>query len=229
LTQDLLVRAALTMIDEAGVEEFSMRALSRRLDVNPNALYWHVADLDALLGLVSAHLIASVRIPPAATPWREVLRYVGRSYRAVVAAHPRCASLLTGRLVTNSSADFLLVEALLDALHQAGIPAQELVPAYNGVVGSLAGFVGVEFAALPPSQSDWADKRRADLAGLEPDAFPRMSEVADELPGALLTRWEQGERRPLTSSFEWLLDALVAGVEARARQARPRPLRRLRP
>lgn len=61
MTPELVVGEALQMIDESGVEQFSMRALARRLQVKPNALYWHVPDLDALVGLVAARLIGSIR------------------------------------------------------------------------------------------------------------------------------------------------------------------------
>ena len=216
LSRSRVVAAALELIDAEGLETFSMRALARQLQVKPNALYWHVPDLDSLLALVAARLLDEVDLPGADLPWPERLRVSGRSYRAVVAAHPRCAALLTGRLTSNWSAAFPLVEAVLAAVRSAGVPDARVLDAYNGVVGALAGFVGVEFATAPASTAQWEESRRNDLRALDGDRFPAMAAVADHLDGALLTRWEPAPGRPLTTSFEWLLDVLVAGVGALA-------------
>jgi AcrR family transcriptional regulator len=217
LTPQRVVDEAMALLDEEGWDAFGMRALARRLQVKPNALYWHVPDLDTLLAQVAARLLSEMDLPSTELPWQDQLRSVGRSYRDIVVRHPRCAALLTTRLASNWSADFPLVESMLHALQLAGLRNGELVRGYNAVVGALGGFVGVEFSTGPVAAAEWEQRQRSDLAVLDADRFPAMVSVVDELGDALLTRWEQ---RPLPDSFEWLLDTLVAGTEALAARSR---------
>src|SRR5260370_41712619 len=45
----IVVDAALALIDEAGLEALTMRALSERLGTFPATVYWHVGNRDELL------------------------------------------------------------------------------------------------------------------------------------------------------------------------------------
>jgi AcrR family transcriptional regulator len=213
-----VIDEAVALLDENGLDDFGMRALARRLQVKPNALYWHVPDLDTLLAQVAARLLSEMQLPPEHLSWQDQLRAVGRSYRSVVVRHPRCAPLLTSRLATNWSANFPLVEALLQALHAAGLRGAELVHGLNAVAGAFGGFVGIEFSTGPLHSQEWGQRQRADLATLDAERYPHMATVVDRLGDALLTRWEPAETRMLSTSFEWLMDTLIAGVEAQVEQ-----------
>ena len=53
LTRERVLRTAVALADEGGIESLSMRKLAQALDVVPMALYRHVANKDELLdGLV---------------------------------------------------------------------------------------------------------------------------------------------------------------------------------
>src|ERR1700719_2070755 len=49
LTKELIVRAALALIDEAGLEGLTIRALSRRLGGQTRTIYWHVGPRNEIL------------------------------------------------------------------------------------------------------------------------------------------------------------------------------------
>ena len=44
LTADIVTSAALRILADFGLGDLTMRRLARELDVQPSALYWHVAD-----------------------------------------------------------------------------------------------------------------------------------------------------------------------------------------
>ena len=48
-----LLRAALELLHEGGVEALTLRAVARRAGVSPGAPYHHFADKDALLAAVA--------------------------------------------------------------------------------------------------------------------------------------------------------------------------------
>ena len=52
-----VVATALNILDEFGLSDLSMRRLAGVLEVQPSALYWHVPNKQALLGLVSDQII----------------------------------------------------------------------------------------------------------------------------------------------------------------------------
>lgn len=55
-----VVNAALRLLDSFGIESFSMRRLAAELEVQPSALYHHVASKQELLGLMAADLVTGV-------------------------------------------------------------------------------------------------------------------------------------------------------------------------
>src|SRR5258708_34542801 len=87
LDPERIAREALALIDEAGLEELSMRALAGRLGVEAMSLYHHVSNKDTLLDLVMELLVAEVAIP-ATGMWETRMRDAIRAHRAVALAHP---------------------------------------------------------------------------------------------------------------------------------------------
>ncbi len=57
LTRTDVVDAAVALLDEYGLADLSMRRLATSLAVAPGALYWHVANKQALLGAVADRIL----------------------------------------------------------------------------------------------------------------------------------------------------------------------------
>jgi TetR/AcrR family tetracycline transcriptional repressor len=66
LTRAAVLTEARALVAEAGPDGLTMRALARRLDVAPNALYSHVADKTDLLDQLLDDLLGAVDADPAA-------------------------------------------------------------------------------------------------------------------------------------------------------------------
>ena len=88
ITKDAIVETAFRIIEERGLEAFSMRSLATELGVFPATLYWHVGDRSCLLGLVEHRWIEEVVLPDECTDWRDWMLQLGRRYRAHALAHP---------------------------------------------------------------------------------------------------------------------------------------------
>ncbi len=56
-----LLASALELVEEAGPEQLSLRAVARRAGVSPNAPYNHYADKDALLTALATHSFELLR------------------------------------------------------------------------------------------------------------------------------------------------------------------------
>ena len=99
LTRSRVASAALSLIDENGLDALSMRKLGSALGVEAMSLYNHVANKDDLLNAVSdliyAEIFAAYGSPTG--DWREKARCLAGSYVHAAEAHPEALPLLIDR------------------------------------------------------------------------------------------------------------------------------------
>lgn len=217
LSRDQIALAALECLDAEGFAAFSLRAVARRLDVFPGALYWHFpAGREALLAAAAGAAVRDVT-PPAVLgqPWQDWLRALFHNYRAAVRAHPSVAGVLGSQLLSNTAIDFDLVEGMLAALSAAGFRDQGLVRAYNAAIAAVVGFTTLEFAPLPAEDpAAWQAAQRNRLASLDPARHPHTAATLPALMNrAFITRWENGIEVPLDDSFVAFVEIVIAGLE----------------
>ena len=101
LTRERVLRAALALADERGIEALTMRNLGQELGVEAMSLYNHVSNkadvLDGILELVAGEVMAAVeQVDPPATPadWKPVARTRILAARDVLLRHRWAPSLL---------------------------------------------------------------------------------------------------------------------------------------
>jgi TetR/AcrR family transcriptional regulator, tetracycline repressor protein len=105
LTKAAIVQAALGLLDEAGMDGLTVRALASRLGVQAPALYWHVRSKQALLDEMATQIwrqIGDVMAGlPADLPWREVLRTYAATVRQELLGHRDGAKAFSGTTLTD--------------------------------------------------------------------------------------------------------------------------------
>jgi AcrR family transcriptional regulator len=116
LTRARVVDEALALVDEAGLDALSMRAVAARLGVEAMSLYRHVADRDDLVAALADRVLLEIGVPPPGTPWRDALRGRARSTRSVFLRHPSaklvveaCATMTPVRLAGSDAVVGLLL------------------------------------------------------------------------------------------------------------------------
>jgi TetR/AcrR family tetracycline transcriptional repressor len=215
LTRSQVVAAAIGLLDHAGLDGFTMRALAARLGTYPTTIYWHAGTRSEVLALVSDDVLALVDAPdPGTTTWRVWLASVARSYRQVLHVHPAMATYFASRIVV-SPPSLPLIEKILSVLQSAGFQGERLAHAYNTYVGSLVGWVSVELAQGPVGE-DWQQGFAATVQGLSGSTeFPAIAAHHAALADSVFTlRWHAGRERPMDDSFEFALHAWLAGLDA---------------
>lgn len=116
-----MLAAARELIAADGAGALSMRALARRLDVAPNALYSHVTDKTDLLDQLLDGLLADVAVPPPeAAPLDGVATVMTSSYRTLT-AHPELMPLFLARQGARGPNAVRLGEILDGLLAEAGV------------------------------------------------------------------------------------------------------------
>lgn len=99
LNRDDVLRAALDLLNEVGIDALSTRRLADRLGVQSPTLYWHFKSKGALLDAMSAAIMQRSRAPSLPGPdedWREWLLADGRSFRRALLAFRDGARLHAG-------------------------------------------------------------------------------------------------------------------------------------
>jgi AcrR family transcriptional regulator len=217
LTREQIIGAALELIDEKGLDAFSLRDAARKLNVYPTALYWHFAGgRNAVLAEVATIAFHDVAPPfPPEEDWRGWLRGLLQRYRQSLQRHPNIAPLLGAQLVSNTGIDPMLVEQILAALKTAGFSTPHIVDAYNAVVAAMIGYVTLELAPMPVDDpADWASEMENRMRGLPADQYPLLlGHMELMLNKAFIVRWQSGRVNPLTGGFDLYVEMVIAGLE----------------
>lgn len=199
LSRELILAAALEVLERTGPDDFTMAALAADLGVKTPALYHHVGGKkDVLAGMRE---VISDRIDTSAfgaRPWPEAVSRWARSYRAAFAAHPYAIALLATLPVTGAHRTLSMYEAVARGFRDGGWPEQLVV---NNIVALENFILGSALDAVAP----------ADM--LEPGDF------AGEVPvlnAALRARDRTNSFAPAADqAFELGLEAIVSGMDAR--------------
>ncbi len=99
LRRDDVLRAALDLLNELGIDALTTRKLAERLGVQSPTLYWHFASRAALLEAMSAAVMLESRArlsPDPQEPWQDWLMADGLSFRRALLAYRDGARLHAG-------------------------------------------------------------------------------------------------------------------------------------
>jgi TetR/AcrR family tetracycline transcriptional repressor len=176
LSRERILREALALVDEEGLDAVSMRKLARRLGVDPMSLYNHVDGKDALLDGVAEVLLAAI---PAAGPGpdlRTTMSALAHGFRAAMLGHPRAAPLVLTRRLASLTA-LAPVEAVLGPLLAAGYPPERAVHGLRAVLAFLIGTLMREVSAAPT----FSNGSRGRLEDLEASGLPAVAAAAPYL------------------------------------------------
>ncbi len=101
LQPNTVIRAALDLLNEVGVDGLTTRKLAERLGVQQPALYWHFRNKRALLDALAEAMLAENHthsVPRADDDWRSFLIGNARSFRQALLAYRDGARIHAGRV-----------------------------------------------------------------------------------------------------------------------------------
>jgi AcrR family transcriptional regulator len=206
LTRGRIIRTALGIMDEEGLEAVTMRRIGRELGVEAMSLYNHVRDKEDILQGICEEVLAEFRIP-GAEEWPEAARRAAHEYRRLLLAHPNVITLMTGQKRPFTDAKSLRAyEFALEVFRTSGLSEADSVMAFHAFGGYILGYVMMELGPMVGGPED-DEHRRAheEMARLVRTAdLPRLREA---LPYLAVCDVED--------QFEFGLDLLIQGIRAR--------------
>jgi len=202
-TRDRVLRAAIDLADESGIESLSMRRLSHHLGGGAMSLYNHVANKEDLLDGMIDIVFGEIELPSARS-WKRAMRLRALSIRTVLARHRWAIGLMETR-TTPGPANLRHHNAVLGTLRQAGFPVPLAAHAYSAMDSYIYGFAMQERSLPFNTPEETAALGAAIMASFPVDAYPHLAELMVE--HALQPGYDYG------AEYEFGLDLILDGLE----------------
>ncbi len=193
LSRDRVLRAAVRLADEGGLESVSMRKVGQVLGVEAMSLYKHVANKDDILDGLADLVVGDFEVPAVGIEWRTAIRRSAISAHEVLLRHPWASSLIESR--SNAGpARLRYLDALIGVLSAAGFPLPLAVRAIMALDSHTYGFVLQELA-WPFDAEHAAEAAAAFAQAIPAGVYPNllaMAEMAATTPNGAPVDFEFG-------------------------------------
>jgi AcrR family transcriptional regulator len=208
LTRERIVGAAVELLDDAGANGLTFRALAERLATGPGAIYWHISGKDELLAAASEAVIGgSIPADAPGTAPGEAVRALALALFDAIDAHPWLGTQLAVNPVRSPMLRFF--ESLGQQVRALGVPPSAEFTAASALLSYILGVAGQNAAnarAVSPDtvRSEFLGAVAAVWAELDPDEYA-------------FTRSAAGRLRDHDDRAEFLagLDLVLAGITTR--------------
>lgn len=231
LDRDRIISVSVRLLDEEGPAKLSMRRLAAELGVTAMSLYWYVDTKDDLLELALDSVFTEIATarptdtegapdpgqdpdPDSDSDWREDLRALAVSYRALLVRHP-WVSPLAGKFLNIGPHSMEFSAAVQRVMRRTGLPAHGQMGALASVFQFVYGFGTIEGHFV----------QRCAEAGMTQDQYHRHAMGRIHEQPEYQGRFEQAEEmmearggdtveEMRERDFTFALELLVAGIEA---------------
>ena len=209
LSRDRVLRAAVALADDGGIESLSMRKLGGELGFEAMSLYNHVANKDDLLnGMIDA-VFSEIDLPSGEGDWITAMRDRSISAREVLSRHPWATALMDSR-TTPGPATLRHHDTVIGTLRQAGFSIEMAAHAISALDSYTYGFA-LQEAALPfDTPEETAEVAEMIMAQFPAGEYPHLAELTVE--HVLQPGYDYG------NEFEFGLGLILDGLD-RARDS----------
>ena len=149
ITVDKVLATAMKMIEESGVDAFSMRKLAAELGVGTPTVYWHVGNRDELFNRLIEEITDQFgRIAPRGRTPADRITSISNALLREVRARPQLIAL--SKTQGRGEAIFTKAQAVLaHELTASGLHGEEAAFAVATILLHLGGFIVLEDALSP--------------------------------------------------------------------------------
>lgn len=192
LNKDRIVRAAVKLMNQQGLEKLSMRKLGSELGVEAMSLYNHVRNKSDLLDGVHEHLLGSLELPEEGNDtWQESVRIIARRFRDLLKNHPGALRLFSSRSA-KAPGSLRVLDRCVGVFLSAGVPPQSAIYLFQIIYTYVLGHAQYYFG--PRTEDSYSD----------PSSYLELANLSQLPPMANL----DPERE-----FSTALEILIKGLE----------------
>lgn len=206
LTRERVLRTAVALADEGGIESLSMRKLAQALDVVPMALYRHVANKDELLdGLVDV-VIGEIDPPRSDTEWKTAMRERILSARRALLRHPWASKVMESR-TTPTPVALGYMDSMIGLLRRGGFSLDLTHHALHAMGSRMFGFTQELFNDRSDSDPEMEAEMWGAMAGTYPYIYEIFTTISHDDASVV------GAGCDDQFEFEFALDLMLDGIE----------------
>ena len=211
LSKERVLRAAVALADEGGIESLTMRKLAQELGVEAMSLYYHVANKNDILDGMVDVVFSEIGLPPGGVGWKTAMRERAISTRKVLSLHPWATSMMQSR--PNPGPALLRHhDWVIGTLRESEFSIELTAHAFSAMDAYIYGFALQEETLPFDAAEEVAAIAEAFLENFPSDEYPYLAELSVE--HIMKPRYDYGDE------FEFGLDLVLDGLErAQARSA----------
>jgi AcrR family transcriptional regulator len=211
LSRERVLRAAIRLADEGGIESLTMRKLARALGVEAMSLYHHVANKGDLVDAIVDVVVSEIELPETGD-WDVAVRECAISAHEVFLRHPWACSLVmspsSSRMMRPGRLRYM--EWLLRRLREGGFSPELTFSAYHSLDSHILGFTLWELSHAAGAKAIAGERNPEEfVAGLLPElraeGYPYLAEHAEQ---HLAAASDEGG-----GEFEFGLDLILDGLK----------------
>jgi AcrR family transcriptional regulator len=206
LTRDRVLRAAVALADDRGLEELTMRSLAKDLGVEAMSLYNHVANKGDLLDGMIELVFSEIEPPAVGGDWKAELRKRAVSTRAALLRHRWAVGEMEGR-TGHGPSNMRVHDSILGCLRAAGFSIEMTVHAMSVQDAYIYGFALQQTDMSSQTTDDFAAEAQRQMVAYADELadYPNLVEVVG---GYVATAGYDYERE-----FLFGLDVILDGLE----------------
>ena len=207
LTKDRVLRAAVDLADESGIESLSMRKLGQKLGVEAMSLYNHVANKDDILDGIIDVVVSEIEVLSGEADWKVAMRERALSAREVLLRHPWAPSLMASG-TKPGPAMLRFFDSTLGLLREAGFSIEMTHHAIHAIGSRALGFTQDLFGE---DKEDLGPEVAAIFLRQMADEYPYITELSLEVSHddeTTLDGWDDQVQ------FEFGLDLILDGLDS---------------
>jgi AcrR family transcriptional regulator len=212
LTKERILRTAVALADEGGVESLSMRRLAHEFGVVPMALYKHVANKDEMLDGMVDVVVGEIDPPLVGADWKSAIRERVLSARRALLRHPWASRVIESG--TNPTPTVIgYMDEMIGILRKGGFSVDLTHHSMHAMGSRALGFSQELFDDTPEDPPEIQAIAAQQMA----DAYPYISEMAAAISHDDASVVGQGCDDQF--EFEFALDLMLEGLERRRARA----------
>ncbi|SEC25976.1 regulatory protein, tetR family [Streptomyces sp. 3213] len=213
LSQELIVGAAVALLDELGERGLTFRLLAKQLNTGPGALYWHVSNKDELVALAADQVLGDAF---AAHPSRD--EEAGSGLRALAVAvfdaldrHPWAASHVSAPPTLANA--LRLLDRIGTLVARTGLPTERHFEVSTAISYYIT---GVSAQIITPrtthdttiNRDDFLARTAQRWEALDPADYPFLTRTTQHLR-------DHADRDQFIAGLDLLLDGLNTNADPR--------------
>ena len=202
LSRARILRAAIDVADEGGIESLTMRKVGQQLGVEAMSLYNHVANKDDILDGIADVVSGEFIVPSPEADWIPAMRQSAISAHEALLRHPWACGLIESR-ANAGPARLRYLDSVIGLLRAAGFSLRMALHAIMVIDSHIYGFTLQELNS--PFDREEIPEAAADFVREFPD---------DEHPNIVEMAGMFVEADPdMEAEFEFGLDLIFDGLE----------------